>query len=416
MIAARRCEIQDLQHTLQACEVVGAVADLVHALQKERGLSNGFLASNGLLFASVLPGQTQDCIACEARLQRCFDQLLDVGDTALLHGARLYSQIAFALQRLGMLRALRHQVQTFQIAADLATSYFSSAIGGLLAVVFEAADTRSLGAGHPDIAKLLLALFNFSQGKEYAGQERACGAAFFAVRLTSNQSGSLILHWANLIAQQESCLALFGEFATPGQKQHWMDALAASQKGRQATDMHLKHLRMQAHQAAASACAMQPDWGAVWFDCCTFRIDAMKQTENVLTADLLALCRLKLQAVTAELEQQQTLLPSLQMPQMANPSPLTPTPYGPQLEGFVLKMLAQQSQRLEAVQQELAGVQAALGERKVVERAKGLLMEKRQLSEAEAYGWIRQTAMNQGRRMGDVAQNLLAQMHSNPAA
>lgn len=91
------------------------------------------------------------------------------------------------------------------------------------------------------------------------------------------------------------------------------------------------------------------------------------------------------------------------------------TPYGPQLERFVLEMLAQQSQRLETMEKELVGVQAALSERKVVERAKGLLMERHRFSEAEAYGWMRQTAMNQGRRLGEVALNLLVLVHKNPA-
>lgn len=57
---------------------------------------------------------------------------------------------------------------------------------------------------------------------------------------------------------------------------------------------------------------------------------------------------------------------------------------------------------------ELDTVRATLNERKLVERAKGLLMAHRRLSEADAYKMLRQTAMNQNRRLVDVAESLLS--------
>jgi AmiR/NasT family two-component response regulator len=57
---------------------------------------------------------------------------------------------------------------------------------------------------------------------------------------------------------------------------------------------------------------------------------------------------------------------------------------------------------------ELQTVRASLNERKVVERAKGLLMAHRRLSEDEAHKMLRQTAMNQKRRLVDVAESMLA--------
>lgn len=71
-------------------------------------------------------------------------------------------------------------------------------------------------------------------------------------------------------------------------------------------------------------------------------------------------------------------------------------------------MVQEQSRRLQAMSDELETARAALNERKVIERAKGLLMASRQLSEDEAYKMLRQTAMNQGRRLVDVAKTVLA--------
>ncbi len=56
---------------------------------------------------------------------------------------------------------------------------------------------------------------------------------------------------------------------------------------------------------------------------------------------------------------------------------------------------------------ELNVAQQKLAERKFVERAKGLLMKVRGLSEDEAYHTLRRMAMERNRRMGDVAKSVL---------
>jgi len=60
-----------------------------------------------------------------------------------------------------------------------------------------------------------------------------------------------------------------------------------------------------------------------------------------------------------------------------------------------------------ALVDELSRVKSTLEERKVVERAKGLLMEKRGLSEADAFATLRRMAMTRGLRLGEVAQRLI---------
>ncbi|MEM8698810.1 MAG: ANTAR domain-containing protein, partial [Pseudomonadota bacterium] len=56
---------------------------------------------------------------------------------------------------------------------------------------------------------------------------------------------------------------------------------------------------------------------------------------------------------------------------------------------------------------ELAATKAALAERKTIDRAKGLLMQARGLSEEEAYALLRKTAMDQGRKVVEVATALV---------
>lgn len=56
---------------------------------------------------------------------------------------------------------------------------------------------------------------------------------------------------------------------------------------------------------------------------------------------------------------------------------------------------------------ELTETKRALEERKIIDRAKGLLMKARGISEDEAYALLRKTAMDQGKKIRDVAQALV---------
>jgi response regulator NasT len=59
------------------------------------------------------------------------------------------------------------------------------------------------------------------------------------------------------------------------------------------------------------------------------------------------------------------------------------------------------------MQSELDEARSALADRKTIDRAKAILMESRSLSEAEAYSLLRSTAMNQSRRIIEVAEALI---------
>ena len=59
------------------------------------------------------------------------------------------------------------------------------------------------------------------------------------------------------------------------------------------------------------------------------------------------------------------------------------------------------------MQTELEEAKTALAERRTIDRAKAILMESRQMSEADAYALLRTTAMNQGRRIAEVAEALI---------
>ncbi|HXZ16184.1 MAG TPA: ANTAR domain-containing protein [Roseiarcus sp.] len=63
--------------------------------------------------------------------------------------------------------------------------------------------------------------------------------------------------------------------------------------------------------------------------------------------------------------------------------------------------------RYARVETELAAANAQLEERRIVERAKALLMAARKVTEPQAYKWLRNKAMNENRRIAQVAADVI---------
>jgi response regulator NasT len=73
----------------------------------------------------------------------------------------------------------------------------------------------------------------------------------------------------------------------------------------------------------------------------------------------------------------------------------------------ILDMAISRFNAFSRLTRELEQARSELEDRKIIEQAKGILMRTRNLSEAEAYALLRSTAMNQNRRMVDIAQSLV---------
>ncbi|MBX4858926.1 ANTAR domain-containing response regulator [Rhizobium sophorae] len=73
----------------------------------------------------------------------------------------------------------------------------------------------------------------------------------------------------------------------------------------------------------------------------------------------------------------------------------------------ILDMAVSRFNAFNRLRRELADARSALEERKLVERAKGILMKMRGLSEEEAFALLRQTAMNEKKKMSDIAQSVV---------
>ena len=414
LVAARQSEIAELEQISRASSLVASMSELVHALQKERGLSNIFLVSGG--------AQAQQSLLDHGRhvdrvMERVCLALEELGARAPgAHGARLFNAIANALQGFEALPLLRRRRDALQLSAEDCTQALIRMIAACLTVVFEAADS----ACDPDIAKLLVALFHFMQGKELAGQERATGVAAFTAGVGRTERQR---HWLHLIESQERCFQVFADFASPSGMERWQQQCGAC------PDMTVIERLRRMGCTAGDGLPLDRSLSAPWFEACSSRLDAMHQIEAFLAEELETQCLRKLEQAGAALSQQLALLEMQPQPgtraeaaaaflgaTQSTASLPAEGAYGLQLEKSIVLLVQEQSMRLQDMQTEIDKARATLKERKTIERAKGVLMNYRQLSEGDAYKLIRQTAMNQNRRMLDVAEAILATVDLLPGS
>ena len=395
LVAARRCEVRELEQLARSCALVQAVSELVHRVQAERGCSNLHLASGGTRFETERTACAAASVEAEAAVRAWLDQadILDpAGERAPAGGARLFTRIALALHGLDALPGLRATIAAGRCAPREATQRFTQVIAALLELVFEAADV----AADPAISRVLVALFNLMQGKEFAGQERAAGAAAFAAGGMGRAPEPDLLQ---LIELQEACLERFATFCPPEVRSAWDAA-------RQAMPLaELERLRRKL-LAAGQGGALPGTLAEPWFACCSARLDHLRAIEDLLAGGLRSACAARIAALQRDPDDPEALLRMLEEAAEGRPE-LSADPFGPRLTRSIVDVLQAQSRRLQAMSEQLAAARASLDERKLIDRAKAALMHHQGLSEDAAYRLMRQTAMNQGRRLPDVARAVI---------
>jgi len=403
ILAAKQSEIAGLVQLKRMGQLVVAVSQFIHMLQRERGTVNIYLCSQGQHFGELLSECGRQVLLAQRAVS---DQLtqLRLHQPAPTNAARLYGRIAALLDGMATLDGLREHIGSRTPAQPAVMQRYCDVIRSALALVFEAADA----SGDPTISRALLAMFSFMQGKELAGQERALAAAGFAERSFDDEMQRRLL---DLIEGQERCFDQFMAFADVRAQDAW--------RAQQAGD-HSAFERFRRVACTGAIPAGEPnDVALSWFEVTTARIDGMKDIENRLEDILMENCQQNIAAAERALEHSMTLIDS--EPQSAfysvylscgSPDTLSghyrADGINPQLGRSILELAEQQSRRLEQLVGELSELRASLSERKQIERAKGLLMQYRGMTEQQAHKTLRSMAMNQNKKLVDIAAAMLS--------
>lgn len=413
LLAAKHAELHALEQLSSNCRVVIAVAEVVHQLQKERGSSNIYLASSGERFANQRLNQVQKSEAAERDLRSLLKAHFLQGDDYAAD-MRVLNSITIALQGMDNLELLRISIMQKEITSLQSTQAYSRLIAACLKVIFEAADVAS----DPTITRMLVSLFNFMQGKEYAGQERAWGAIGFA---ETHFNKSLCEKLTQLQQAQQHSLDVFLEFAQPQCNALW-------QKISQHTSTkELGQLRGMIKQLADGS-PIASELSEIWYDIATQRIDQMHKLEEQLAQQLLVQANCRVDEAKSELFDHKKRLKNLEAATVQNPTPLLML-FDPQMPGLIgtdatslsssdkndeltshrsfYDLLQEQAQRIKNISHELEEAKRAITEQKNIDRAKLLIMQQWGLSEAQAYRRLQKSAMDKNIKIAEMASQVL---------
>ena len=239
------------------------VGNLVHALQKERGASAGFLNSKGREFGADLAQFRKDVNADADAFRAAASE-----DAT----ADLRAQIVAANDALGRLEALRHHVDTFSVAAADEVASYTRMNHALLSVV------DGIAAMSPDekLGREISGFSVFLRGKDLAGIERARGAAGFG---GGGFSHSLYHDFVVIGAEQNVYFALASGMLSPVGRGIVATALNST------TERRLAEYRDVATSAQGDG-DLKGIRGADWFAASTAYIDNLKSAETALAAQI----------------------------------------------------------------------------------------------------------------------------------
>lgn len=378
LMAARNRGREQLQDILQIGELTGCIARLAHMLQRERGASNIWLCSQGRLFAAERVLCIQEVDNELALLRQA------IAEPDYLPGSALFVSLACALHYLEQLPTLRTQITAQQIQPLNAMEQFNITLRHLLSIVPETSNVVD-DAG---VARALAALFSFMQGKELAGQERAIGALGF---MQGEFSDTLRQQLVDRIDSQQHCFDAFCSMVDLPLRQQFLTCAEPCRETEQLRRIACTRLPT----------ADEPQRALRWFALLTTRIDALKEVEDALIVAVMAQAQQALGQVLQQTEPGESEIARW----VAGHGRHDTDRY---FDRHLLPLVRQQAQQLEAMAQQLASLKATLEERKVIDQAKALLIRHQGYSEEQAWQTLRKMAMNQNKRMVDVASAMVS--------
>ena len=377
LLSSYRQEVENLTELDSLLNLVHRNCELVHLLQRERGLSNIFLASKGVKMAS----EREDAIANSLALS---DELLIYLNDAvdIFRDRGLLNAISIQLSKLADLSRLRQKISELHVEPVDSTLQFNETIESLLAVVFDVAYL----ANDPEVTKALSALFHIIQMKELVGQERAWTSVGFA-------RGYFVERLAlrlKQVMQEESDIINGFLLTASSQLKALLQTLQAS-KVQQELDQ-MREVRNQLYELSK----IDVELADVWFQKSTSYIDALREIEIKASEHVKFVCEKQMQMYRSA----------------DNTKNVVSTPPGFDGSSPLKSVTTQQRDQILQLEIELEKARTALNDRKLIERAKSVLREKMGMSDEQAHRQLQKSAMEQNIPMVLVCQKILDTMDS----
>jgi len=244
-----------------ALNIAFRATDLIHELQKERGLTAGYLASKGAKFSSELQQQQQQS---DARLQELVSAYAEAARSDFT--AQFINPIAQGMEQVASLQKARGDIRSLSITASEGIGFYSSLIAkylkGISAVGGEGSDAL--------LSSLSGAFGYFLNAKELAGQERAVVNGIISRNTPISQEW--FMRWNSLYFGQDTLMRSFMALAGKSTVEFYNRTVTG------APIAQVDRFRETVRQKAETG-----DFGinpAEWFGASTERINLMRQVSE----------------------------------------------------------------------------------------------------------------------------------------
>ncbi|WP_083704630.1 methyl-accepting chemotaxis protein [Motiliproteus sp. MSK22-1] len=242
---------------------------LVHELQKERGATAGFLNSRGATFGDLLKGQQLHTDSALTDRENFLGSL----ENSVEH-PQVNNQLKNIRSELNKLKNIRQQVNNQNISAKDAIDYYTALNTRLLSVTAVIAQLSEDGL----TANQLQSYYNFLQGKERAGIERAVLSTVFNMDQFNQQTYK---HFIELVTEQDTYFDTFSKSASSEHLQFFNTSMNDQSV--------INTYNMRAKALEKSSTGQFGIDSSTWFDQSTGRINQLKRVEDQLTEDVLSL-------------------------------------------------------------------------------------------------------------------------------
>ncbi len=242
---------------------------LAHELQKERGLSIGYLSSEG---QSDVTRKLKEQYLITSQFRDSLDLIIARANKTD-YGPEFTKLIEKAVLNLKIIDTKRIKIRKHSISLNETTEYYTTAIASFHEVVSRMAILSNNAA----IQRQIINYTSFLQAKEYMGLERAQGLAGFSRGQFLPENHKKLV---TLLGQQEAMLATFRKLATTEQLAHYNSKVPSSliEKVASMRDIAIKKTNQLEDTSEIT--------GIQWFDAITRKIDLMKIVEIKLSEDL----------------------------------------------------------------------------------------------------------------------------------
>ncbi|MDT4292214.1 nitrate- and nitrite sensing domain-containing protein [Methylomonas sp. MO1] len=258
-------EMQSAGKIISLADFSVYASDLVHELQKERGLSVGHLGSGGQKFKAELEQQR---LATDEKLKQ-LNAFLKTFDTKAA-ATNLKAGLAAADRQIDQLDEIRQSVTALRASGEATINYYSNLNAAYLAIIAQLPQLST----NVHINHKLDAYANFLKGKEQAGVERAVLANTFA---KDAFGPGMYEKLVTLIAFQNTYLDIFASVAP----QPYLDFLQQTLRGQFIDETAAMRSKALSH-ADKGGFGVDP---AHWFAMQTGKINLLKEVENYIAKD-----------------------------------------------------------------------------------------------------------------------------------